>query len=176
MEHFSYCVIPRISTQPHVLARRGLCWSPRDLKTSRGRGDWLKLETDCMNLGMLLLDLVTQHIFQYDILRHANWVIYIYTYFYIYIYIYIYTHPVATSNMPCPGCPIDCATHPHAARYICPIGLGVWGTVGLLMSCLVAFPFGGFAPEWLWLGAFGYGILPCQHLRHWNWVGQQNKF
>ncbi len=91
MEHFSYCVIPRISTQPHVLARRGLCWSPRDLKTSRGRGDWLKLETDCMNLGMLLLDLVTQHIFQYDILRHANWVIYIYTYFYIYIYLYIYT-------------------------------------------------------------------------------------
>ena len=58
--------------------------------------------------------------------------------------------------MPCPGCPIDCATHPHAARYIyiCPIGLGVGGQ--LVCSCPVWLHFLSVA---LLQNGFGWGPL-----------------
>lgn len=148
MEHFlvesmcsfvEHCVIRHISTRQHVLARRGLCWSPGDLKTFGGRGDWLKLELDSTNRGIFLLHLLT---------KYSNMTCYIMP---------SEICPRTTSNMPCAVCLIGFATHPHAARYIGPIGLGFWGTVGLLTSCLIAFSFRWFFSRmalvgglWLW--------------------------
>ena len=109
MEHFlvesmcsfvEHCVIRHISTRQHVLARRGLCWSPGDLKTFGGRGDWLKLELDSTNRGIFLLHLLT---------IYSNTTCYIMP---------SEICPRTTSNMPCAVCLIGFATHPHAARYI----------------------------------------------------------